>query len=117
MQMDFNDNWIFYREGDDPLEVTLPHDAMISEKRDAGCPNGVNSGYFPGGKYCYEKEFVLSEEEASKSVVLHFEGVYQNCVVELNGAKVGQHRYGYTPFDVDLTEKARPGKYKFSGAV
>ena len=49
--MDFNDNWIFYREGDDPLEVTLPHDAMISEKRDAGCPNGVNSGYFPGGKY------------------------------------------------------------------
>ena len=51
MQMDFNDNWIFYREGDDPLEVTLPHDAMISEKRDAGCPNGVNSGYFPGGKY------------------------------------------------------------------
>ena len=70
--MDFNDNWIFYREGDDPLEVTLPHDAMISEKRDAGCPNGVNSGYFPGGKYCYEKEFVLSEEEASKSVVLHF---------------------------------------------
>ena len=28
MQMDFNDNWIFYREGDDPLEVTLPHDAM-----------------------------------------------------------------------------------------
>ena len=117
MQMDFNDNWIFYREGDDPLEVTLPHDAMISEKRDAGCPNGVNSGYFPGGKYCYEKEFVLSEEEASKSVVLHFEGVYQNCVVELNGAKVGQHRYGYTPFDVDLTEKARPGKNKISVSV
>ena len=106
-----------YREGDDPLEVTLPHDAMISEKRDAGCPNGVNSGYFPGGKYCYEKEFVLSEEEASKSVVLHFEGVYQNCVVELNGAKVGQHRYGYTPFDVDLTEKARPGKNKISVSV
>ena len=117
MRMDFNDNWIFYREGDDPLEVTLPHDAMISEKRDAGCPSGVNSGYFPGGKYCYEKEFVLSEEEASKSVVLHFEGVYQNCVVELNGAKVGQHRYGYTPFDVDLTEKARPGKNKISVSV
>lgn len=55
MRMDFNDNWIFYREGDDPLEVTLPHDAMISEKRDAGCPNGVNSGIFPEGNIAMRK--------------------------------------------------------------
>lgn len=29
---------------------------MILERREGGCRNGVNSGYFPGGKYIYEIE-------------------------------------------------------------
>lgn len=41
------------------MTVDLPHDAMIVEKRNGGCRNGVNSGYFPGGKYIYEKSFDL----------------------------------------------------------
>ena len=41
------------------MTVDLPHDAMLLEKRDGGCRNGVNSGYFPGGKYAYGKTFEL----------------------------------------------------------
>ena len=51
MTLDFNDNWLFSREGGAPIPVTLPHDAMLTEKRRASCRNGTNSGYFPGGKY------------------------------------------------------------------
>ena len=91
------------------MTVDLPHDAMIVEKRNGGCRNGVNSGYFPGGKYIYEKSFDLDAAEIGKSVVLHFEGVYQNCKVYANGKRAGSHRYGYTAFDVDISDSVKAG--------
>lgn len=92
-----------------PVSVDLPHDAMIVEKRNGRCCNGVNSGYFPGGKYIYEKSFDLDAAEIGKSVVLHFEGVYQNCKVYANGKLAGSHRYGYTAFDVDISDLVKAG--------
>ena len=81
MTLDFCRNWTFCKEGETPVTVDLPHDAMLLEKRDGGCRNGVNSGYFPGGKYAYGKTFELDAAMLGKSVALHFEGVYQNCKV------------------------------------
>lgn len=109
MMMDFNQNWIFRKEGGSAIPVCLPHDAMILEKRNGSCRNGVNSGYFPGGKYIYEKTFEIVPENIGKSIVLHFEGVYQNCLVILNGKAVGSHKYGYTAFDVDISDAVYPG--------
>ena len=57
MIRNWNEGWLFYRGDDAPVPVCLPHDAMLLEPRDAKCRNGVNSGYFPGGKYTYEKHF------------------------------------------------------------
>lgn len=91
------------------MPVDLPHDAMLLEKRDGGCRNGVNSGYFPGGKYTYEKAFEPDAAMLGKSVVLHFEGVYQNCTVLVNGQTVGSHKYGYTAFDVDISDAVHAG--------
>ena len=91
------------------MTVDLPHDAMIVEKRNGRCRNGVNSGYFPGGRYIYEKSFDLDAAEIGKSVVLHFEGVYQNCKVYANGKPAGSHRYGYTAFDVDISDYVKAG--------
>ena len=92
------------------MTVDLPHDAMLLEKRDGGCRNGVNSGYFPGGKYAYGKTFELDAAMPGKSVALHFEGVYQNCKVYVNGKLAGSHRYGYTAFDVDISDFAESGE-------
>ena len=108
--MDFNKNWLFCKAGDEPFEVDLPHDAMLTEMRDPSCRNGVNSGYFPGGKYVYEKSFFVDESNLDKSHVLHFEGVYQNCKVMINGNQAGEHRYGYTHFDVDISPYIVVGK-------
>ncbi len=93
-----------------PVPVDLPHDAMLLEKRDGGCRNGVNSGYFPGGKYTYEKTFELDAAMLGKSVVLHFEGVYQNCKIYANGKLAGSHRYGYTAFEVDISDFVQSGE-------
>lgn len=110
MTLDFCRNWTFCKEGETPVTVDLPHDAMLLEKRDGGCRNGVNSGYFPGGKYAYGKTFELDAAMLGKSVALHFEGVYQNCKVYVNGKLVGSHRYGYTAFDVNISDFVESGE-------
>ena len=107
--LDFCKNWRFWKEGREPIFVDLPHDAMITEPRDGSCRNGVNSGYFPGGKYIYEKIFDLDAVMIGKSIELHFEGVYQNCKVYVGDRLTGLHRYGYTAFDVDISDFVKVG--------
>ena len=55
MIQNFNDNWLFCKEGheDDKKEVTLPHDAMLYETRTPEAPGKSASGFFPGGVYFY----------------------------------------------------------------
>ncbi|MBQ8995182.1 MAG: DUF4982 domain-containing protein [Oscillospiraceae bacterium] len=110
MTINFNDNWTFLREGKEPISVTLPHDAMITEPRRASCRNGVNSGYFPGGKYLYEKVFSVGEDMLGKSLALHFESIYQNAVVTVNDKEAARHLYGYTAFDADISDLVKLGE-------
>lgn len=109
MTLDFCKGWTFCKEGGRPVPVDVPHDAMLTEHRDGGCRNGVNSGYFPGGKYTYEKSFDLDGAMIGKSIGLHFEGVYQNCKVFVGDRLAGWHRYGYTAFDVDISDFVKAG--------
>ncbi len=110
MILNFNDNWDFIKDGHKPVRVELPHDAMLCERRSAKSAGGVNSGYFEGGRYIYEKMFTLDKDLPRGYAALHFEGVYQNCTVFCNGIEVGAHRYGYTAFDVDITNALRDGE-------
>ena len=109
MNIELTQDWKFCRGGGSSAFVNLPHDAMLGGMRDPACRNGVNSGYFPGGKYIYEKRFPLDAAVIGKSIDLHFEGVYQNCKVYMNGELVGAHRYGYTAFDVDISAAVHAG--------
>lgn len=108
--IDFNSDWMFQKEGKDAVPVRLPHDAMLTEERNLNCHNGDKTGYFPGGKYLYEKTFELEQFSEDEVVELLFEGVYQNCQVWINGQLAGKHRYGYTPFIVDITGYVRKGE-------
>ncbi|MCM1191884.1 MAG: DUF4982 domain-containing protein [Butyrivibrio sp.] len=112
MKYELNLNWTCNGK-----PVNLPHDAMLEEQRDGSCRNGVNSGYFPGGKYTYEKVFEINSEDIGKKIVLHFEGVYQNCTVAVNGRQAGAHKYGYTAFDVDISDTVRAGENSLRVAV
>ena len=107
----FNRGWTFYNVRDEKKKtVNLPHDAMLYEKRLAGLKDGYNTGFFPGGKYVYEKKLFGEEEYKDKTLILEFEGVYMKSEVFLNGEKLGGRIYGYSAFYVDLTGKLKTGK-------
>ena len=97
-RISFNTDWTC-----NGRSVTLPHDAMITEKRAADASDGGH-GYFPGGVYTYEKKFTAPAEWAGKTVLAEFEGVYKNAAVSLNGKQLYFHPYGYTGFFVELAE-------------
>lgn len=98
----WNNDWIFYTESNrKPLSVTLPHDAMLHGERSALSPGKDAVGYFTGDIYHYKKIFRVDSPDISHVSIL-FDGVYQNATIILNGKKVGQHHYGYTPFEVVL---------------
>lgn len=105
----FNDGWVF-SAGVKEREVCLPHDAMIEEERSATCQSGKQCAYFRGGKYTYTKKFDIAAADIGKDIRLSFEGVYRNAEVFINGKKVGAHRYGYTPFYVDISAAVRAGE-------
>lgn len=106
----FNENWLFSRPGEEPMRVTLPHDAMIHESRHPAAPGGSGNAFFPGGKYLYQKTFYCPADWQNKAVLLHFGGVYRNCTVSLNGERLKYQAYGYSDFDVELTGRLLPGQ-------
>lgn len=101
IKQSFNEGWTFCKQDGSPEEVTLPHDAQLSETRSPWTSDSGH-GYFPGGIYTYTKTFTAPEEWEGKKLLLEFEGVYRNSTVSLNGAVIGGHRYGYTTFAVPL---------------
>lgn len=106
-KLDFCSGWFFSsaKEPDNELPVTLPHDAMIHEQRDPACVGGHSTGYYPGGVYRYRKDFLPEPGWKEQSVILEFEGIYQNSTVSLNGETLLFHPNGYTNFYVDLTDR------------
>lgn len=109
----FNEDWTFEKAdqadrlkafygNSDAVAVTLPHDAMIREKRDKDCPSGAQSGFYPGGVYTYEKKFMAQNEWKTQDVFLEFEGIYGIARVWINGALAAVNRNGYMGFSVDL---------------
>ena len=114
----FDAGWHFYR-GDAPgaeapkfddtqwRMVDLPHDWSIERVPgtdslfDRKLPQG--SGCLPGGIGWYRKDFTLPAETKGQRVYVEFDGVYMDSEVWLNGQKLGNHPYGYTSFDYELT--------------
>ncbi len=102
-QLSFSDGWRFSRNGGEFAPVLIPHDAMQAERRDENAPGGSASGFYYGGQYRYTKTFD-GTELTGKTVKLHFEGVYRNCHVTVNGTALGGAAYGYIPFFLDISD-------------
>ncbi|MDO4448488.1 MAG: glycoside hydrolase family 2 TIM barrel-domain containing protein [Lachnospiraceae bacterium] len=82
--------------------VTLPHDAMIEEKRSADCANGNQTGYYPSKSYTYTKKIIVPKDWEQKQVLLEFEGVMSKALVYVNEEYAARHAYGYSQFYVDI---------------
>lgn len=91
--------------------VNLPHDWDIYHSPKADAPTENGGGYYPGGIGWYRKQVRDTDLKTGKgeSLWLHFEGIYQNSQVFVNGIQVGTHFYGYTPFKVKISPYIKKG--------
>lgn len=60
---------------------------------------------------CYRKMIWIEKLEQEEQVYVKFNGVMAYAKVYLNGTYVGEHKGGYTPFRIDLTNVANGGEY------
>ena len=58
----------------------------------------------------YRRAFSVPEAMAGRRVLLRFGAVDYRCRVYVNGACVGGHEGGYTPFALDITPALRDGE-------
>lgn len=106
----FNNNWRFTKQNigckpeeivkDDSVwkRVDIPHDWVI-----------YDTAFF--GESCegwYRKRFSVCPED-NTLYLLRFDGVYMDSTVYVNGIQVGEWKYGYSAFELDITETLKPG--------
>jgi len=63
-----------------------------------------------GTPAAYAKKIFIPDDWKGYRIMLKCDGVYSLSKVYLNGKLVGQHEGGFTPFEVDLTKTAKPGR-------
>lgn len=66
--------------------------------------SGVEKIVMPEDYLHYRKVFVLPEGFKKDRVILHFGAVDQECIVSLNGNRLGGHLGGYMAFSFDITD-------------
>jgi beta-galactosidase len=123
----FDFDWKFYRGDADNAQITdyndsawrtldLPHDWSIEDIPGTNSPFdsaaiwAIDGGYLTGGTGWYRKTFEVPENVAGKKLSFYFEGIYMNADVWLNGTHLGNHPYGYTAFEYDITELVKTGE-------
>lgn len=106
----FYDGWFFLKTGleagledvrkrkDSFVRVELPHDWLIYQTQDL----------YEDSCGWYRKEF--EAHGSSVRMILRFDGVYMDSTVYCNGVKIGDWKYGYSAFDMDLTIALKEGK-------
>ncbi|MCI2068117.1 MAG: DUF4982 domain-containing protein [Bacilli bacterium] len=111
MIIDFNDNWMFSFEGDEKTTpIKLPHDAMLHSLRSPDSKGASGVAYFNGGVYIYKKTFKAPEDWRDKHLTFHFQGVYRNAEVSINGQKAGENKYGFSFFDIKGDDLIKAGQ-------
>lgn len=125
----FNDGWSFSLGAEtyaglnipgfknhEPQKITLPHDFIISKDVSPNAASGRASGFYEGDIGFYYKELIMPQEIPG-SVILAFDGVYRNCEIKVNGVAAGEHKYGYTPFLLEISKYLVPGENHISVMV
>jgi len=83
--------------------VDLPHDWSIEGPYSEKEPAGAAGGYLPTGIGWYRKRFLVPEAYRDRTILVEFDGIYQNSEVWINGEYLGRRPYGYIPFTYELT--------------
>ncbi|MEO2258630.1 glycoside hydrolase family 2 TIM barrel-domain containing protein [Paenibacillus amylolyticus] len=85
--------------------VHLPHDWAITAPMNRNMNQGEAQGFRDRwGIGWYRKQLRLPKKKIGYIYQLQFDGVYENSTVWLNGIHVGDQKYGYSRFTLDITK-------------
>ena len=92
--------------------VQIPHDWSVDYPVCEDAPSCGSGGYARTGIGWYRKQFEFEKTDKTgrtDRISLQFEGVYMNCTVWVNHECASAHIYGYTPFEIDVTDRLELG--------
>ena len=105
-----NDVWKFIPE----FNESFIHSAATEQWTDVCLPHANHElplTYFDEKDYqfvsTYKRILNVSEADKDKCIFVHFEGVMTSAEVYVNGIRLGEHKGGYTGFDVLLNTALR----------
>ena len=108
----FNDGWQFCLTDIDEIkdfaelsqrhwyDVEIPHDWLI----------GNTAELYRSGEGWYRRKLAANAEMLSGRVLVNFDGVYTDSTLYVNGAEAGGNTYGYSAFEIDITDLLREGE-------
>lgn len=79
--------------------------------------SGVKKLVRPNQLLWYRRSFEAPKDWSGQRVMLNFEAVDWRAIVWVNGKQVGEHRGGYVPFSLDITDALRQGSQEVVVAV
>src|SRR5947209_5617269 len=102
-------------------KLTLSGSAALADWRAARVGLSWNAQFEDlrnySGAAWYRTRFEAPQSRGIRHVLLKFGAVDYYCEVYLNGAKVGSHEGGYTPFSFDLTDFVNDGENELAVKV
>lgn len=109
----FNNDWKFLisdddhsatdMDDDDWRALDIPHDWSIEGEFSPEHPATTGGGALPGGTGWYRKHFTVPARDSGRNFFIHFDGIYWNSTVYLNGKLIGERPNGYVSFRYDMT--------------
>ncbi|MCX6046534.1 MAG: hypothetical protein NT075_15630 [Chloroflexi bacterium] len=75
-----------------------------------GCWEAQGYTKWADGPACYRRTAFIPDDWRGQPILLEFDAVSYACTVRCNGLTVGQHCGMWTPFAVDITTAAQPGR-------
>ena len=69
---------------------------------------GVRKSLAPSQRAWYRRKFIIDAGWEQQKLLLHFGAVDWHAKVWINGVRAGEHRGGYDPFTLDITDLVKP---------
>ena len=105
-----NGEWSFAKckREEDPAELSMKIRVPFSPETEG---SGIGNGFVLGDdeKLIYKRDFEIDGTMMRGVTLLHFGAVDQEASVWINGEHVGDHRGGYTPFCLDISNTVKSG--------